>query len=204
MLQQMSAPQSGEEARQRVLERLLLQAKLDQFGIVVGPEATAAWIRDRIMRPDGPFAGLSFEQVASQFSTLNRNVTADDLTRFARHQAGFEILLESVGTSAALVTPREVEAAYLRDNEKLEVAVAFVANSNFVSRITLDPDEIMKFYSNRAAAYRAPDRVQVHYVRFATSNHLEQAEATLTADGGLEAKVDQAYELRGGTKQISL
>ena len=189
-------PDSNEEASQRALERLLLTAKLEQYGIAVGPEATAAWIRDRIMRDNRPFAGLTFEQVAKQYLEP-AGMSAGDLTSFARNQAGFELLLESIGTAAGLITPQEVEAAYRRDNEKLEVEVAFVTNSNYLAKVTLDQAEVMKFYSNRVAAYRSPDRVQVHYVRFASSNNLATAEAALNASGAFTSRIDQAYQQRG-------
>jgi len=186
------APASNEEANQRAFERLLLTAKLEQYGIRVGPEATAAWIRDRVMRDDGPFVGMTFEQVAEQFLRPD-GLTAEDLTGFAKHQAGLEVLLDTIGTPAALITPLEIDAAFRRDNEKLEVEVAYVANSNFLARVELDPAEVTKFYSNRVAAYRSPDRVQVHYVRIATSNYLAAAESALNAGSGLEALVTQAY-----------
>lgn len=185
-------PESNDEATQRAFERLLLTAKLEQYGILVGPEATARWIRDRIMRDNGPFAGMTFEQVAEQF-IKPAGLSAEDLTRFARHQAGLEVLLDSIGSPASLITPQEVEAAYLRDNEKLEVEVAFVANSNFLAKVTLDPAEVTKFYSNTVANYRSPDRVQVHYVRLATSNYVAAAESALNAGGGLEESVNRTY-----------
>ncbi len=189
--------ESNEEATQRAFERLLMTAKLDQYGIQVGPEATAAWIRDRIMRADGPFAGMTLEQVVEQFiKPSGAGLSAGDLTRFARNQAGFELLIESISAPAAMITPQEIEAAYRRDNEKLEVEVAFVANSNYLSKVVLDPAEVTKFYSNRVAAYRSPDRVQVHYVRLATSNNLAAAESALNANGGLEALVNQSYQQR--------
>lgn len=186
------APASNDEANERAFERLLLTAKLEQYGIQVGPETTAAWIREQLMRDNGPFPGLTFEQVVEQF-IRPANLSAEDLTRFAKHQAGLELLLESITTPAALITPREIEAAYLRDNEKLEVEVAFVANTNFLARVTPDPAELTKHYSNNAAAYRSPDRVQVHYVRLATSNNVAAAESALNSGGGLEAAVNQAY-----------
>ncbi len=186
--------ESNDESNQRALERLLMTAKLEQYGIQVGPEATAQWIRERIMRADGPFAGMTLEQVADQFiKPAATDLSAEDLTRFARHQAGFELLIESIGSPAALITPQEVASAYRRDNERLEVEVAFVANSNHLAKVTLDPAEVTQFYSNRVAAYRSPDRVQVHYVRFATSNHLAAAESALNAGGGLEELVNRNY-----------
>jgi len=175
-------------AGQSALDWLLITVKLEQYGISVGPEATAAWIRDRIMTEGGPFAGMTFEQVAQRLG-----LSAEDLTRFARHQAGFEVLIETLGGAAALVTPQEIEAAYRRDNEKLEVEVAFVANSNYVAKVVMDPAEVTKFYSNRVAAYRSPDLVQVRYVRFATSNYLARAEAKLNTDAGLDNRVTQSY-----------
>jgi peptidyl-prolyl cis-trans isomerase D len=189
-------PESNEEATQRALERLLLQIKLEQYGISVGPEAAAAWIRDRIMRDGGPFSGMTFIQVADQF-IKPAGLSADDLQRFARNQAGFELLLETIGTAAALITPQEIEAAYRRDNQRLEVEVAYVANSNFLAKVTLDPAEVTKFYSNRVAAYRSPDRVQVHYVRFASADQEAAAEAALTAGGSLDDRLTRTYEQRG-------
>ena len=190
------APESNEESTQRALERLLLLSKLDQYGISVGHEATAAWIRARILRDGSPLAGMTFDQVAERI-TKTAGLSAEDLQRFARNQAGFEILLETIGASGALITPQEVESAFRRDNEKSELEVAYIANSNFLAKVTLNNDAVTKFYSNRVAAYRSPDRVQVHYVRIATSNYVAEAERTLKAIPAFDAQINQAYQRRG-------
>ncbi|HAV62462.1 MAG TPA: hypothetical protein DCY13_08875 [Verrucomicrobiales bacterium] len=188
-------PESNEEANMSALQRLLLRGKIAQYGIHVGDETTAAWIHRRLTGPTGPFAGQSFEQVVELLKP--QGLKADDLQRFARNQAGLEMLIRTVVTPGVLVTPQEVEAAYLRDNEKIEAEVAFISHTNFAASVTLDPAEVAGFYSNRVAAYRSPDRVQVHFVRFAASNHLAEAEQALAARGGLEALINTAYDERG-------
>lgn len=189
-------PETDQEATQRAFERLMMETKLEEYGISVGPEATADWIRDRILRPGGPFAGMTLEQVGKQFITP-AGYSVEDLTRFAKHQAGFEVLLDTLGSAASLITPQELKSAYLRENQKLAVDLAFVANSNYLAKVTLNQDELMKFYSNRVAAYRSPDRVQVHYVRFATSNYVADAETELKKQPNFNSQVSQTYETRG-------
>ena len=191
-----SSPASNEESNQRILQRLLLEVKMDKYGIAVGPDTTAAWIRDRIMYSGGPFSGMTLDQVADQV-VVPAGYTADDLTRFARNQAGIEILLRTIGVTAQLVTPMEIESAYRSENEKMYVDVAFAAYSNRVASVTLDSEEVMKFYSNRVAAYRSPDRIRVYYVHLASSNYVAEADASMNAGGALDSLVTQTFQSRG-------
>ena len=56
----------------------------------------------------------------------------------------------------------------------------------------------MQFYTNRQAAYRIPDRVQVSYVSFDLTNFLAEANQALARMTNLDLQIEEAYR-QGGT-----
>lgn len=188
-------PPSSEAYNQLALQRLLVKRLTAEYGITVGNESVVEWIRDRIMGGTGSFGGMTYDQyVASVLKT--GGFTTKLFEAFVRTEVGSEILRTTIGSAGALVTPEEARAAFIRDNEKMPVEVAYVANTNYASRVVVNLDELTKFYSNRVAAYRSPDRIQVSYVRLATSDFVADAETSLAGNGGLDALVEARYQER--------
>jgi peptidyl-prolyl cis-trans isomerase D len=188
-------PPSNEVYNQLALQRLLVKRLTAQYGINVGNESVVEWIRERIMGGTGSFGGMTYDQyVASVLKT--GGFTAKLFEEFVRTEVGSEILRTTVGSVGALVTPAEARAAFIRDNEKMPVEVAYVANSNYLGRVNMNLDDVTQFYSNRVAAYRSPERIQVSYVRLATSNYVAEAEQSLSDDGGLDVLVETEYQSR--------
>ena len=62
----------------------------------------------------------------------------------------------------------------------------------------MPPEAVTQFYSNRLAAYRIPDRVQVSYVKFDLADYQAEANQELAQMTNLDQRIDDMYA-QGGT-----
>jgi hypothetical protein len=94
-----------------------------------------------------------------------------------------------------LISPQEAKLLYDREHSELITEAVFFSASNYLAGISVSPEAISEFYSNRVATYIIPDRVQVSYVRFDVTNFLPQAEAQLSTN--LNELVEANYQRLG-------
>jgi peptidyl-prolyl cis-trans isomerase D len=180
-----------------VPERLLMVEKLRELDVQVDDAAVADWIatvfRDR---ERNVFDLDAYRQFVRNVLPQGR-LTEEDLKRFARHEVGIQHVLQLAGMSGSLVTPREAEAQFRIENELVSVEMAQFASSNYLAEVTIDQGEVLRFFTNRLAQYRLPERVQVSYVRFDTTNFLAEADAKLEQEEDLEALLESRYQQVG-------
>ena len=196
-------PEQDETSRQMfdpdraVQERLLLLEKLRELRVEVSEAAAADWIagvfRDRDSSKFSPEVYRRFVQTELPRARLAEG----DFLSFARHEAGIQHVLSLAGLSGALITPREVEALCRRENEQVNTEVVLFSASNHLASVTATPDSLMAFYTNNAARYRVPERVQVSYVKFDTTNFLAEADQQMTQLTNLSQRLDAEYQQRG-------
>jgi hypothetical protein len=67
--------------------------------------------------------------------------------------------------------------------------------TNFYALTAPTDAELVDFYTERQADYRLPDRVQVNYIQFDSSNYLGQADKLLGTN--LDDRADQVYHQQG-------
>jgi peptidyl-prolyl cis-trans isomerase D len=180
-----------------VQERLLLLEKLREFDLQVDDAAVADWIatvfRDREQGTFNLEAYRQFVRVALPRGRL----TEEDLKRFARHEVGIQHMLQLASLSGSLVTPREAETLFRRDHERVSVELAAVSLTNHLAEVVIDRDDLLRFYTNRLAQYRLPERVVVSYVQFDIEDFREEANQQLAQRADLEAQLDARYEQVG-------
>lgn len=177
-------------------ERLVLADRMERLGIVVSDADVARWIEDNFDNPSQPgSARAMYETLVRELARYG--VTEADLARFIRHEIGITHLLDLTGVAGALVTPREAEAQYRRQNERFRAEAAVFTYSNYLAAVQVNPDEVARFYTNRRDFYRQPERVQVQFVRFALTNYLAQAEEELAQRTNLTAELDALYRQAG-------
>lgn len=168
------------ERMREVYQWLLFTQKADDLGIQPGTEAIDQQARQILKQLSG--AGVAS---ASQFfkQVLEpRGLGPADFERFIRHTLAVQELVGVVGASGKLVTPDEARALYIRQNQEVAVEALFFNATNFLDKVTITPEALSQFYSNRLAAYRIPDRVQVSYVKFPLTNFLESAKSNLSTN----------------------
>ena len=184
---------SADNERQ-VAELMVLQAKVKELGIQVSDEAVGKYLRDNFKDPGtGTFNYDAFIQNLRQRTRIDEATFLEHI----RQQVAIQHLVETVGAASRLVTPREVEADYRRDNERWVTKAALFSVSNRLAGITAKPEELSKFYSNRIAYYRIPERTVLVYVRFDATNHVAEAESMIAKEAGFTNRLEEFYKQRG-------
>ena len=168
---------SEEDIRAEIYRWLLLTQKEEQLGIYVSDEAAAETARQMVH----PFERMG---VTSPSAFIERvlqpqGFQVSDFERYVRHFLGIQELMSSFGMSGRLVTPQEAKALYERDHQQIATEAVFFSASNYLATVSVLPEAVSQFYSNRIANYIIPDRVQVRYVEIPLSNYLAQAETAL-------------------------
>lgn len=193
------ARRAGLDLDRMARERIVLADRMEALGIQVSDARVAAWVLDNFGQDGQPgSARAMYDAVVKE---LNRvGATDADLVRYIRHEVGIGHLVSVAGVAGALVTPREAEMQYRRQNERLEAEAVVFTSGDYLSRVELDPERLAQFYTNRQPVYRIPEKVQVRYVRFDFTNFNAQAEAALAKRTNLTAELDALYAQAGASR----
>jgi SurA N-terminal domain len=190
------ARKQGGDVERESFQWLLLKQKQKELGIHISTDAVAQGARAMISQFQR--SGITSPEMFINQVLKPRGYEVEDLERFVRHYMGLEELIATVGLGGKLVTPQEIRDLYKRENEQLETAAVFFSASNYLASVSVAPDAVMQFYTNRQAGYRIPDRVQVSYVRFDVTNFLAEATQDLAKMTNLDFQIDEMYK-QGGT-----
>ena len=190
------ARKQGGDVERESFQWLLLEQKQKELGIHISTDAVA--LRARAMISQFQRSGITSPEMFLKQVLQPRGYDLDDLERFTRHFMGLQELIATIGLGGELVTPQEVRDLYKREYEELSAAAVFFAASNYLAGVSVPPDALLPFYTNRQAAYRVPDRVQVSYVRFDLTNFLAEAKQDLAKMTNLDLQIDEGYK-QGGT-----
>ncbi|MCX6884254.1 MAG: peptidyl-prolyl cis-trans isomerase [Verrucomicrobia bacterium] len=172
------ARKSGFDPLRETYQWLLLVNKQEQYGVSVGPDVAARFALE-MLRPLERM-GVTSPDIFFKQVLQPRGFKVDDFERFVRHYLGIQELISSVGMSGKLVTPDEAKGLYIRERQEISASAVVFSLSNYLSKVTVTPDSLIQFYSNRLSNYRVPDRVQVNYVKFNVTNYTSAAEAELS------------------------
>ncbi len=184
---------SADNERQ-VAELMVLQAKVKEMGIQVSDDAVGKYLRENFKDAStGTFNYDVFIQNLLQRTRIDESTFLEHI----RQQVAIQHMVETVGAASRLVTPREVESDYRRDNERWVTKAALFSVSNRVASITAKPEELTKFYSNRIAYYRIPERSVLVYVRFDATNYIAEAESMISKEAGFTNRLEEFYKQRG-------
>ena len=124
-------------------------------------DAAANWITEAFAGKDNKAVRKEDVDRFVQNQLLPHGLRSEDFFRFARHEVGIQHLISVAGVSGKLVTPQEAEFAFRREKEEIEAEIALFPVTNFMGKVTIDPVAVAGFYTNQAASYRVPERVQV-------------------------------------------
>lgn len=185
------------DAERQVAERLVMIDKLKALGITVDDRAAAQWLaRFFTNSKTGTFDPQLYQQFVS--TVLKRGKISEPAFReFARHQVGLQHLMELGGLSGSLVTPAQAEQTFRRETEQLTAELAVFSSSNYLAEVQVTPEALEAFFNQEAARYRVPDKVQVSYVRFASTNYLGEADVRLAGQTNLNLQLEAMYLQRG-------
>ena len=188
-----------QEVERQIYQWLLLNWEQKRMGIHVD-EATAADYAKHMMRAFER-AGVSSPQMFVERILQPHGLQIDDFQRYIRHFIGLQQLITTVGLSGRLVTEQEAKGLYERDHQELASEAVLFSASNYLSSVTVTPQMVSQYYSNRVANYGIPERVVVSYVRFNVTNYFKQAETDLSTN--LNEIVDSNFQRLGKNASIA-
>jgi len=183
-----------DEARVQMAGQMVFaDFKIASMGIVVSDEALADFIRERYK---DPATGQSrYANLVSELTAIGAR--EEDMLAMERRGIGQSVLADVLSIPEALMTPREAEQEYRREHEEVSASAVFFTGTNFLSRVSVTPEAIGRFFTNRMASYQVPEKFVLAYLRFPGSNHLAAAEAELAQMPDLTNRMEKVYAQRG-------
>ncbi|HWD20577.1 MAG TPA: SurA N-terminal domain-containing protein [Verrucomicrobiae bacterium] len=210
---------ASEQANQKVEEIahqfLLVDAELRHNHITVTPEAAARFTKQIVgLKPDEALTKEMLDQVlAKLLAGANGEVSGGDFVNFVHLSAGQQYLMTIFGMTGQLITPKEAESFYRRENEPMVALLASFPAANYEEKVNPTAQEITDFYNKRQAQYRVPEKLELNYVEFSVSNSMTEGDKEMAKQLGtnLDQKVDElyveqdpsAYKDETGTNQLS-
>jgi len=186
--------ESSQTLTNLVYQRLFLQSELKQLKLDVTTDAAARYTRDMLRVPPGqPFPQDQFNQFVAKVLNQEGRVTLDDFDHYVRDQVGQQLLFSLFGMTGQLISQKEAEFFFRRDNEKMTVELARFPLTNFTDKVTFTPQDITNFYTNNQMVYSLPERQQINFIRFDLSNYYAVADKVLAGITNLDADIDTAY-----------
>ncbi len=180
-------------------ERLLIDSVMKDMKITVSDVAAAKTTKQLFgIDPDKPLPKEEFDKFISGELAKN-GVSLDDFDRFIRHQTGLEHLISLHGMSGRLITAKEAEVFYRRENEPMETEIVTLSISNYYPLVNISPKDLETYYTNVQATYRIPERVALNYIRFDLTNFFTDADKKIGAITNYNQIVDRTYAERGQT-----
>lgn len=164
--------------QQEVYERIFLLRKLQQYNIHADADSVAQ-IATMYVRQFANGQQVPFNDFVDQVLKPH-NITAEDFERFLEHDLSIQQLASVVGVSGKLVSPAEIQALYVQENQEVAVDAVFFSASNYLAKIA-EPTaaELGSFYTNQMATYREPEQLQLSYIFFNVTNFMPEAEQKL-------------------------
>ena len=196
------AKQLGFDEERETWYRLLMREKMRQMNIHVSNDAAGQLAADivRGFQRAGVNSLQDFEKAV--LSQHNPPLTLADFDRFVRHELGVQQLISVLSLSGRLITPAVAASLFRRENELLVTEAAVFSATNYMAGVTVTPEALGQFYTNRMSLYRLPERVQVSYVKWELTNFLADADAEIAKITNFNALVEAEY-LKLGTNYFS-
>ena len=186
---------SQKDIDQETYVRLFLIQKAADLGIHASLDAAATAANQMLRSLARKGQAVSVSEFATQM-LQPEGLTAMDFENFARHNVIIQQLVQTIGSSGALITPQEAAGLYQREHQELSSQIIFFSANNYLKSVKVTPEALGQFYTNYLAQYRLPDRVQLNYVAFSITNYLAQSKAEW-AKTNFEAQVDAIYDQYG-------
>ncbi len=169
-----------------------IDRKLRSMGIVADDDVLASVIRDAFR--DQATGQSTYPTLIERIQAFNGR--EEDYLSILRRQVEQSLLVNVLSVPDALITPREAEAEYRRENEQAAASAVFFISTNFLTSVTITPQGLGTFYTNRAQNYRIQEKLVLSYLKFSGTNHLATAEAELAKIPDLTNRLEQAYASR--------
>lgn len=169
--------------------RVFLKEKVKDLDIHTSDEAVGRLVRERL----GNYPLPEFERTHLAPNGLN----LEDFERFIRQEAALQQLINTAGVTAKMLNPKEAEILYRNENEQALTEVALFTASNHIDKVTATPAEVGRFFTNRMALYRVPERTRIAYVEFPATNFFAEADKHIAGITNFDSQVEEYYYQKG-------
>jgi hypothetical protein len=177
-------------------QSLLMDAELKELKINPTTEAAARFTKMMMgVPPDQTMPMDKFQDFIQNDLMRKGQIGLEDFDRFVRHQCAQEYLSALIGMSGKLITSKEAEFFYRRENEPMATELVRFPATNYYAKTAPSDSELSDYYTRHQADYRVPDRIKVNYIRFDASNYVARAEKVLGTN--LDDRADQIYHQQG-------
>lgn len=180
-----------------VYERLALIQTLKDLNVQPDEKAVIAWIQ-HFLSGGNANADIDFNtyQRFLKETLAPQGLTQADFERFARHELGREHLEAVYGSSGTLTTAAEITDLYHRETDLINAQAVIFSPANFMSQVTVKPEDLENFFKQNQSSYFLPARVKVKYVKFPASDYLAEAEQNLAKFTNLTQNLEMEYAKR--------
>jgi len=143
----------------QMVQELITERALAYEAQRLGFQVTDADVRDAIKQsipslfPDGNFVGRD----AYSAMLAQQNMTIEDFETDLRRQL-LVTRLRNIALEGMVVSPKEVEQAYKKKNEKVVVQYVKLSRDKYKAEIEPTPAEIQAYYNSNKSAYQKPER----------------------------------------------
>ncbi|HUK82371.1 MAG TPA: SurA N-terminal domain-containing protein [Verrucomicrobiae bacterium] len=172
-----STAEFEDAVKQQAVLRLIMLQKATELGIHVTDEQ-----RDRQIVSQPPFrneAGQFDRNRYSRFLIILNNYGISE-SRYMEIMSEELALsqLEAQVSTAAKVTPDEVNFVYTPMHEKLSVEVVEFDTADYKEPVTVTDEEAKTYYDQHQESFRRPAQVKVRYARFALADSKKSIKLT--------------------------
>ena len=166
------------QALEQLVDQALLLQEADRRDIEVGKDELVKSIAEiPAFQENGSFSKQRYLQVLNY-----QRLTPDDFEAMQRRQ----LLVDKVRAQlqeGITVGDAEIEQAYRRQNEKIDLAFVRLTPALFEPRVEVDQDELAAYFTDHREDFRIPARVALSYVVFKPADY---ADEVLFEEGELE------------------
>ncbi|MBI1839728.1 MAG: hypothetical protein HYR88_02610 [Verrucomicrobia bacterium] len=186
---------SAEQLREFAYQVLLIGQQIKEHGIHPSQEAVA-----RVALSFGvPDIGKFLESMPKEQGV---RLQKEDFVRFLEHEAGFRELTQLITSGTQLISPREVDEKFRKENQEMVVDAVFFNAPSYTNTVALTAEAIARYYTNYQSNYRLEERLQVAYAAFPKTNYFPQADQKLAAQTNLAAILNDMYQRQGATNFV--
>lgn len=165
----------GWDLETQAKQRLFLKDRAAKQGIIATPQAAAAWLRDLPIFADknGNYSPEIYEKAIPFFE--QQGLSRYMLEEFAKSEVAIKQLMATFGLPGAMFSPRVIKNSLEKEKEIFSTEIAIFYNTNFIDQVNVIETNLMRYYTNRMSLWRVPEKTQVNYVNFASTNYTEAA-----------------------------
>lgn len=196
-------PRNGQEIRQEVFNRILIDEAIRHYRIEISPAVTAKFLRNLLVGENATLDLPTYRRIIAQIATQIPGVTDQDMDRYARSEVGRLHLAAVFGAPGSLVTPAEVEDNFRRAHEEMIVEAAVVSSTNYLSQVVADAAAVSNYFSLNQSFYRQPEQRSANYVFLPLTNFFAEADAQLAKQGTNMAAIVENRFTQLGTNALT-